>query len=136
MKHAFVDTSAWFAYANRTDREHREVKNALASFKGRLVTSNFVVDETVTLCLFRLGHRAAVVLGETLFTSRMIDLARLAPEDEQAAWSLFVACADKQYSFTDCTSFTVMRRLGVKTALALDEDFVHEGFEVLPAAQP
>jgi predicted nucleic acid-binding protein len=134
VRRVFVDTSAWFAYANRADREHRATKEAIASFDGRLVTSNFILDETVTLCMYRLGHRAAVALGEMLFNSRTIDLVRLTPEDEQTAWSLFTERDDKEYSFTDCTSFTLMRRLGLTTAIALDEDFEREGFELLPAA--
>jgi len=134
MKCAFVNTSAWFAYANRAYRDHRNVKSVFTHFGGRLVTSNFVMAETVTLCMRRLGHRVAVMLGDTLLYSRTIDLVRLTPEDEQAAWSLFKERSDKQYSFTDCTSFVIMRRHGLATALALDEDFAHEGFEVLPEA--
>lgn len=59
MKRVFVDTGAWYAYANRADREHRMTKDTLAAFSGRLVTSNFFLDETVTLYLYRLSHRAA-----------------------------------------------------------------------------
>jgi len=132
VKRIFVDTSGWFAYANRGDRDHDRVRKVLASFEGRLVTSNFVLDEIVTLCLYRLGHSAAVAIGEAIINARTVDLVRLTPEDEKAAWSLFVSRADKDYSYTDCTSFTLMRRLGLATALAVDEDFSREGFEVLP----
>lgn len=97
------------------------------------MTSNFVLDETITLCLYRLGHHAAVAIGEAIIHARTVDLVRLTSEDEKAAWSLFVSRADKDYSFTDCTSFALMRRLGLATALALDDDFAQEGFEVLPA---
>ena len=38
----------------------------------------------------------------------------------------------KTYSYTDCTSFVVMRRLGLHTAIALDADFQREGFALLP----
>jgi predicted nucleic acid-binding protein len=51
MERAFVDTSAWFAYANRLDPDHTRIHTVLPTFQGRLVTSNFVFDETVTLCL-------------------------------------------------------------------------------------
>jgi predicted nucleic acid-binding protein len=57
---------------------------------------------------------------------------RITSDDELAAWELFDARADKEYSFTDCTSFVLMRRLGISTALAADDDFVQEGFEVVP----
>lgn len=36
------------------------------------------------------------------------------------------------YSFTDCTSFVLMRRIGIHTAVALDDQFRQDGFEVMP----
>ncbi|HLF39753.1 MAG: PIN domain-containing protein [Betaproteobacteria bacterium] len=132
MQRLFVDTSAWFAFTNRADPDHKAVAALLDAFKGRLVTSNFVFDETVTLCLYRLGHAAAERVGQVLRDSNQVDLVRVAPEDETAAWQLFRERADKQYSFTDCASFALMRRLDLKTAAALDDDFAGEGFEQLP----
>lgn len=131
MQRLFVDTSAWFAFTNRADPDHKSVAALLNAFKGRLVTSNFVFDETVTLCLYRLGHAAAERVGQVLRDSSQVDLVRVAPEDETSAWQLFRERRDKQYSFTDCTSFALMRRLDLKTAAALDDDFAGEGFEQL-----
>lgn len=132
MQRLFVDTSAWFAFANRGDPDHKTVAELLAAFKGRLVTSNFVFDETVTLCLYRLGYVAAERVGQALRDSGQVDLVRVAPEDETVAWQLFRERRDKQYSFTDCTSFALMRRLDLEAAAALDDDFAREGFEQLP----
>ncbi|MBI2316532.1 MAG: type II toxin-antitoxin system VapC family toxin [Betaproteobacteria bacterium] len=134
MQRLFIDTSAWFAFANRADPDHKAVVGLLDAFKGRLVTSNFVFDETVTLCLYRLGHAAAERVGRVLRDSAQVDLVRVAPEDESAGWQLFRERRDKQYSFTDCSSFALMRRLDLKTAAALDDDFAGEGFEQLPQA--
>ncbi len=61
-----------------------------------------------------------------------VDLIRVTPEDEQMAWTLFRNRSERRYSFTDCTSFALMRRLGIDAALALDEDFRAEGFRVMP----
>lgn len=132
MLRLFVDTSAWFALANRDDPEHKGVAALLGHSKGRLITSNFIFDETVTLCLYRLGHAVAEKVGYVLLDSARVDLLRITPEDENAAWKLFCTRPDHTYSFTDCTSFVIMRRLGIRTAAALDEDFASEGFESLP----
>lgn len=132
MERLFVDTSAWFAYANRKDRDHNAVRKALGSFRGRLATSNFILDETVTLCRYRLGHTAAMRVGRVLQETGAVDLIRVTPADERAAWALFCDRPDQRYSFTDCTSFVLMRRLKVDTALALDDDFRSEGFGVVP----
>ena len=132
MKRLFVDTSAWFAYANRKDPKHSDVGEILRTFPGSLVTSNYVFDETVSLCLYRLGHHAARMVGSVLRESDEVDMVRVTIEDEVAAWELFSNRADQDYSFTDCTSFTLMRRLGLDTVLALGTDFATENFTVLP----
>ncbi len=132
MQRLFVDTSAWFAFINRKDREHGAVADALRRHAGRLVTSNFVLDEIVSLCLYRMGHDVAVRAGRALMDPRAVDLVRLTAADEQAAWRLFCARGDQRFSFTDCTSFILMRRLGIDTALALDDDFRAEGFGMVP----
>ena len=128
----FVDTSAWYALVNRRDPEHAAVRTALESSRGRLVTSNFVFDEVITLCLHRLGHDIAVKVGEQLRRGKTIDLVRVSAQDEGSAWDLFRDRADKHYSFTDCVSFVLMRRLNLTRAAALDDDFAREGFVVVP----
>lgn len=69
----------------------------------------------------------SVVLHNARFQARQIT-----PADEQNAWVLWLARPDKTYSFTDCTSFVIMRRLGLQSAIAVDTDFQREGFLLLP----
>jgi predicted nucleic acid-binding protein len=129
----FVDTGAWFAYVNAADPDHQRVRPILDRASGRFVTSNYVFDETVTLTQARLGHRLAVTVGRTLQNVAVVELLSITPADERAAWSLFEKRADKSYSFTDCTSFVLMRREKIATAVALDEHFSQEGFIAVPA---
>jgi hypothetical protein len=131
MRRLFVDTSAWFAYANRKDPDHAPVRETLDGFDGRLVTSNYVFDETVSLCRYRLGHRVAGAVGSVLLDPDIVDLTRLTADDERTAWDLFRERPDQRYSFTDCTSFALMRRLDLSDVLTLDEDFRIEGFRLL-----
>ena len=42
--------------------------------------------------------------------------------------ALFDAYTDKKWSFTDCVSYAVMKRLGIREAFALDDDFRQFGF--------
>ena len=128
MERLFVDTSAWLAFINRSDSDHDAVRELLARFEGRLITTDYVFDETVTLASRRLGHAVAVRVGDLLRKPEVVTIARVSAADETAAWTLFRRRPDKEYSFTDCTSFVVMRRLGLERAAALDEDFRREGF--------
>ena len=50
------------------------------------------------------------------------------PRDESAAGDRFRERPGRRLSFTDCTSFAVLRRIGVEEVLCLDEDFAAEGF--------
>jgi hypothetical protein len=132
MERAFVDTSAWVAYVDAKDERHRAVKRSITKWKDRLVTTNFVLDETVTLCRYDCGHDVAVRVAERLTDGRSVELVRVTAEDEARALDLLRKRADKEYSFTDCTSFVVMRRLGMTRAITTDSDFQQEGFESLP----
>jgi hypothetical protein len=134
MAHAFVGTSAWFAYVNLLDPDHTFIRSLSQTFQGRLVTSNFSFDETESWCLYRLGDRVAAMVGEVRRDPTVVDLLRLTPDDEHRAWALFLARPDKTYSYTDCTSFVLMRRLRLQQAIALDADFQREGFLLLPTS--
>ncbi|MFN0206924.1 MAG: type II toxin-antitoxin system VapC family toxin [Planctomycetota bacterium] len=135
MIRVFVDSSAWFAFINKKDAEHASVRSAMKNFEGRMVTSNFIFDELLTLCNYRLGHKTATAVGNFLLTSNSIDLVRMTPDDEKAAWEIFKKRHDKNYSFTDCTSFALMQRLKIESCIALDDDFAQEGFKVLPVVE-
>ena len=132
MAELFVDTSAWFAFFDRDCREHSAVVDVLSSWDGRLVLTDYVLDELLTLTRVRVGHWAAVRVGEGLLSGEAALVVEVEARDFRAAWELFRSHADKEYSFTDCTSFVVMRRLGIRKAAALDRHFAQAGFEVLP----
>jgi uncharacterized protein len=63
---------------------------------------------------------------------RLVRQVRVEPEDEDAAWAIFVRYRDHAFSFTDCTSFALMRRLRLDTAVAVDSDFRSFGLRCLP----
>lgn len=77
-------------------------------------------------------HDLAVRIGEDLLNSPTI---RLVHVDEQLfleAWDYFVQHHDQAYSLTDCVSFILMTRLGLRSALTFDHHFTQAGFDRLP----
>ena len=122
----FVDSSAWFATVDRHDPNRTQAVQFLST-KPRLITTDFVVDETVTLVRYKLGHGLAVELGDKLWNATLARLVHVSPEDESRAWLLFRRFRDKRFSFTDCSSFVVMQRLGLTYAFAFDDDFSQVG---------
>ena len=122
----FVDTGAWYALEDAGDRWHLAAVRFMQS-RPRLITTNFVIDETITLVLSHLGYKAALSIGERLWSGRLAGVARVSQTDEREAWALFKQYDDKMFSFTDCTSFVVMKRLGLIRAFAFDDHFTQTG---------
>jgi uncharacterized protein len=119
----FVDTSAFFALADQTDRLHYQALQYVQSTDRLLVTSNVVVHETITLLRMRLGYEPALQFGLRLLSETTTPIVRVTSADEERAWAIFRQYPDKRFSFADCTSFAIMKRLGIGTAFAFDEDF-------------
>ena len=128
----FVDTSAWYAVMVRKDRDHEAAKALLKSNTQPLITSDYVMDETVTLLLSRVGHSYAVRFLEMLQTSRKVQQIYLTLTQIAAAITLFRNRADKGWSFTDCSSFVLMQEYQLQVAFAFDEHFKQAGFLVKP----
>ena len=98
-----------------------------------MVTTNYVADEIITLAKNRLGNKIAVEIGQNLWNEEVATLIHVTSSDEKKAWKIFVRHQDKGFSFTDCTSFAVMERLGIIEAFAFDEHFrQYNDFIILP----
>jgi len=79
-----------------------------------------------------LDHDRARAVAERLRFSPSVTFVRVEEADFDAAWEWFDRYRDKDFSFTDCASFAVMKRLRVKTALTFDRHFTQAGFEQKP----
>jgi len=140
MTHAvLVDTSAFYALQSTGDpREHALAAAAAERFEANqalLVTTDYVLDETYTLLRSALGNRAAVRFGREIRRGG-IEIVQVDPDIQEEAWRIFQRYADKDFSFTDCTSFAVMRRGKIGLAFTLDRHFRQFGFEVSPGSAP
>lgn len=132
MKRLFVDTGAWYAVVDKKDPDHSQAEQFLRNNKIPLLTTNFVFDETITLIRSRLGWNAAKEFGERLKKSGFVSIVAVRDEDEEKAWEIFLKYKDKDFSYTDCTSFAVMERLRIDTAFSFDSHFKTIGFQVAP----
>ena len=93
----------------------------------------FHADMTNISMRNRLGHKVAVEIGQKLWNESIANLIHVTPNDEKKAWAIFVKYSDKTFSFTDCTSFALMERVGITEVFAFDDHFTQYGvFIVLP----
>jgi hypothetical protein len=124
----FVDTSAWFASVVPSDTDHKAASRWVAQNTQLLLTTDYVVDETLTLLRSRGEASRANSLGEAFFSSTLADLYFLTEEDIRQTWETFRQFSDKDWSFTDCSSRVVMAKLGMTSAFTFDHHFRQFGF--------
>jgi predicted nucleic acid-binding protein len=119
----FVDTGAWYALAIASDPDHNAAKSFVASINEPLVTSDYVVDELLTLFTRRGQKQRAVEWIQDVLRSGGTELFRVSDQDFESALQLFEKFHDKVWNFTDCTSFALLQRLEIKTAFSFDHHF-------------
>lgn len=119
----FVDTSGFYALADRSDRHHLAARSALSG-RGRTewITTDHVAVETWLLLRARLGYETAWRFWDDLVAG-LATVAGLSSADLSRARVIAREWRDQEFSFVDCTSFAFCERLGLVRALAFDAHF-------------
>ena len=125
----FVDSSAWIALSNSRDQHYDEaitIFNRLLQRRMQIVTTDYVIDETVTRLRYDLSHTAAVKFLDVIERTGQEDTLTVIGVDKrlfQEALRLFRQYNSARLSFTDCTSFAVCQRFEIAEVFAFDSDF-------------
>jgi len=122
----FVDTTIWASDIDSSDTLHEDgaaVLEALAS--GQLssaITTDFVLDETLTLLKTRGGKAESIVEAiQNIISSHRVSILYVDETLFRAALSTY-----KKYerlSFTDAVTLRVMRQRKIKEVFSHDSDF-------------
>jgi uncharacterized protein len=132
----FIDTGAFIALTDADDEYHETAAAFYRNAKengARFVTTNFVVCETMNYLRVRVSLRVAVLFREKLKKSGLTEIVTVTPSIEEGAFTIFKRFTDKDFSFTDCTSFSAMKSLKLKRAFAFDKHFEQiEGITRVP----
>jgi len=134
VEKVFVDTSGWVALFVENDQNHKKAVSIFEEIKNSKVpiyTSDYCIDETITTILARGNHKQSVLAGEALFTSKLIKIVCVSPDYLRNSWELYQKYKDKSFSFTDVTSFVIMKDLNIKKAFAFDREFIQAGIELI-----
>ena len=134
VESAFVDTGIFYAFLDKSDKFHEDATILFRKARKEhwvLVTSNFILAESHALILSKLGRDIA---RKWLFSvQRIISIQRVREEDEERAKEIIRTYTDKDFSYTDASSFAMMERFNLTTVWAVDKDFVQYGkFKVQP----
>lgn len=128
----FVDTGAWFARFVPDDPDHDHMAAWFAANTEPLVTSDYCIDETLTLMVARKRPALAIKAGTHFFAQSLARIQFVTPQQVERAWILFQQRAAAGWSFTDCTSKIVIDDANVFQAVTLDQHFHQFGISVLP----
>ena len=125
----FVDTGGWIAILNRRDQHHQEavaIFNKLQQQHMRLLTTDYVIDETVTRLRYDTNRSLAVMFLnriELLVETGVLIIAEIDKDMFEKAIALFRQYDSARLSFTDCTSFVVCHENNIREAFAFDQHF-------------
>lgn len=129
----FIDTAAFLAILNANDRHHpsaRQCWEHILHSDFVLFSSNYVILETTALLQNRFGIEAV-----RLFESNILPVLEVHWIDEmihKQAMSALLAANRRDLSLVDCTSFEIMREIGLGEVFTFDEQFREQGFGLIP----
>jgi predicted nucleic acid-binding protein len=130
-RRVLIDTSAYFALVDVSEGSHSGMRASwtrLTEERWHTFTTNFIVAVVHALFLTRLGWEPAASFLRQFLSSTTV--VRISAADEERGREIIFQYRDKDLSLTDATSFAVMERLRIGTALTLDHHFVQYGFQV------
>lgn len=135
METLFADASFFIAYHNSKDVNHRASRALIRGFEEHpvlLVTTDYIFDEVMTVLLVRGNKDIAIQAGKAMLEDANIEIMRIDEELFNEAWEMFQSFKDKEWSFTDCTSYVLMKKLNIETGISFDRHFKQFGFRVIP----
>ena len=128
----YVDTSAFYALLDRSDRHHKQASvlwPTLLDDNVTLITSNYVVSETVGLLQNRIGFQAAKLWYRDILG--VLDVWWVDAEAHERAYELWLNLGNRHLSFIDSVSFVTMHYHQIEKAFCFKPSFLNHGFEML-----
>ena len=124
MPATFVDTGAFYAAADTSDRNHGLAAAVFVAraTAGELVTSDYVFVETWCLVRARLGRGVAMRFWDAMRTGVVRSIG-VGSADLIRGRAIAEEWSDQDFSLVDCTSFALMERLSIDQAFAFDAHF-------------
>ena len=131
MNSVFADTSYYIALMSDSDAYHDQAVNLSRSFQGQVITTDFVLMEV--------GNWLSRITDRTYFLT-LLELLQADPQTTivpatrdlfDMGCSMFARRMDKNWSLTDCISFTIMLQKRLAEALTTDHHFEQAGFTIL-----
>lgn len=131
MTRVFADTSFYLAMLSRTDNRHKAAVRVAATLDAEVVTTDFVLLELGNALCERRNRSLFVAFTRHLARDSRTEIIEASRELYLAGAKLYSSRRDKDWSLVDCTSFVLMRRMAITSALTADRHFIQAGFDAL-----
>ena len=129
---AFVDSGAFIAFLDASDRQHRAAVALFADPPMRLTTSVLVVSECYGWFLHRIGENGARTFRRLLDELPGLRLLGADEAHREAVWRKLDDLRGAKLTFVDASSLVWLERESIETVWGTDFDLSLEGAEVLP----
>jgi predicted nucleic acid-binding protein len=132
----FVDTGAWIALTDTSDQYHIKARRIYAELKRerpRFLTTEYVVDETITRLRYDADYATALRCLDLLFAAEKAGALQIVYTDEALvaeAMAIFRQYDTAILSVTDCVSFAVCKRGKIHRAFSFDQHFPMMGLSL------
>ena len=136
MKTVFADTFHFLALISPEDEHHGRVKTYAATFRGAIVTTEWVLTEVANGLSGSPYRREAARLITTLPRLPNVEVIENDAGLFRRGVQLYAERPDKEWSLTDCISFVVMKDEKLTEALTRDHHFKQAGFTPIFADTP
>jgi len=128
----YVDTSAFYALLDRADPYHKEASSLWGTLMDNnfiLVTTNYVVSETMKLLQKKIGFEAARVWYKDILG--VLDVLWIDEGIHRQAYELWLNLGRIPLNFIDCTSFVSMHHHQIERAFCFKRAFKIHGFNLI-----
>ena len=131
MRRVFADTFYFIALLSPNDQAHQKAVEFSDNYDGQIVTTGWIVTELADGMALPATRRKFVNFLDMLRADSDVLIAPLDEDLQEEGLELYRKRPDKDWSLTDCVSFTVMQREGLTEAITGDHHFEQAGFIAL-----
>lgn len=131
-KPVFIDSGAFVAFLDRSDRRHAEAAALFADPPRELWTSVLVVSECYSWFLHKVGEPGARTFRALLHELPALTILDAGPTHREATWRKLDTLRGAKLTFVDASSLVWLQELGVATVWGTDFDLALEGARVVP----
>ena len=130
----FIDSGPLLAKHLPDDQFHEKslrLWQKIDSENLKCFTSNFVLNEFLTLLARRADYPFACQKADLIFASSRFSILRPDLKEELEALRFFKKYAGQKIGFTDCISFALMQKHKISQVFSFDKHFEYAGFHLI-----